>query len=249
MENELIIQQLRHSCDTLTMVLPEVEQKLRKLVEIFLMENAKLNLSAFRTRESCWAGNVLDSLASLPVISAFPARLAGGRFPLSILDIGTGGGFPLLPLAIALPDSGFTGLDATHKKICAVARIAESIGLKNVALACGRAETLGRTGRYREQFDIVTSRAVADINVLLEYCSPFARQGGKIILWKSMNTEDELKSSKRAQKEFRCAFESRRVYELPGDFGKRQLLIFRKTGRLSDKYPRAVGTAKKKPIG
>lgn len=217
------------------------EKNLREFVKFFLKENSQINLSALRTEESCWVGNVLDSLAAIPLFSTF-------HVPLSILDIGTGGGFPLLPLAITFPNFNFTGLDATRKKIDAVARIAEGIGLKNVILACGRAEALGGTDKYREQFDIVTSRAVADIGVLLEYCSPFARPGGKIILWKSMNAEDELKSSERAQKELCCVFDDNYAYELLGGFGKRQLLIFRKTGKLSDKYPRRTGVAKKKPI-
>lgn len=220
----------------------DLELRLRELVKVFLLENAKVNLSAFRTEEACWTGNVLDSLAAadLPQFK----RLTQGK----ILDIGTGGGFPLLPLALALPNLKFTGLDATQKKIDAVQHVAEAMRLQNVELISMRAEALGHENRYREKFDIVTARAVADINVLLEYASPFVKPAGRIILWKSMNIEEELEQSTAAQKEFQCGFHSAVTYDLPGDFGQRQLLVFEKKGKLSDKYPRAIGVAKKKPM-
>ena len=233
-----------------------LEKKLRMLVDVFLIENAKLNLSAFRTPESCWTGNILDSLAvvgnsPLPQAGEGLGVRAGNKSStsvVSILDLGTGGGFPLLPLAVSLPSARFTGMDATLKKIDAVGRIVEQMALKNVELICGRAEALGRVARHREQYDLVLCRAVAQIAVNLEYCSPFVRPGGRIILWKSMDVEEELKTSGHAQKELRCRLTAAHVYELPGDFGKRQLLIFEKAGKLPDMYPRAVGVAKKKPL-
>lgn len=221
-----------------------LEKKLRLLVRLFLAENAKINLSAFRTEESCWTGNVLDSMAGVEILSKFAIRNPKFR----VLDLGTGGGFPLLPLALSLPAVHFTGLDATQKKIDAVRRIADAMDLKNVELISGRAETLGHDKRYREQFDVVTARAVAEINVLLEYCSPFAKVGGVAILWKSVDIDRELKESERAQKEFHCELRDRHIYELPGGLGKRQLLIFEKMGKLSGEYPRAIGIAKKKPL-
>ncbi len=231
---------------------PDLEQRLHELVKFFLSENAKTNLSAFRTQESCWIGNILDSLAVLqlpsPLLSAAKDGGGVGGGGVKILDIGTGGGFPLLPLAVSLPDAHLTGMDSTQKKIDAVQRIADALGLKNVDLLCGRAETLGHHPRYREQFDIVTARAVAEVNVLLEYASPFVKPQGKIILWKSMNIDRELHDSATSQKELRCKLVTQHVYELPGDFGKRQLLIFEKTGKISGNYPRAVGVAKKKPV-
>ena len=220
------------------------EKRLKQLISAFLQENAKINLSAFRTEQSCWTGNILDSMSFLELLQTFSIL----QSPFSILDVGTGGGFPLLPLALSLPDAHFTGLDATQKKIDAVRRIADQMNLKNVDLVCGRAETLGQDPRYREQFDVVTARAVAEINELLEYASPFVKPGGKIILWKSLGIDQELKNSKRAQKELRCNLIDQILYELPGDFGKRQLLVFEKTGKLADNYPRGVGVAKKKPI-
>lgn len=220
------------------------EQQLRKLVTVFLEENAKVNLSAFRTQEGCWIGNVLDSTAAVELFESF--RIP--NFEFRILDIGTGGGFPLLPLAICLPEAHLTGMDSTQKKIDAVNRIKDSLGLKNVNLICGRVEVIGHAKQYRETFDVVTARAVAEINVLLEYASPFVKVGGKIILWKSMNAEKEVSGSKKAQDALRCPFKESHIYDLPGDFGKRQLLIFEKKSPLSGTYPRAVGVPKKNPL-
>jgi 16S rRNA (guanine527-N7)-methyltransferase len=219
---------------------PSEEQTLRSLLKNFLTENAKLNLSALRTEEQCWIGNIQDSLPFLELPFA-----AGIK---TLLDIGTGGGFPLLPLAICLPDATLTGLDATQKKIDAVRRIADTTGLQNIRLLGGRTENLGRDPRYRETFDIVTARAVAPVNVLLEYCSPFVRRGGHVVLWKSLHAEQELQESLLARAELSCHLTGQHVYDLGGDWGERQLMVFEKSSALSPKYPRAVGVPKKEPL-
>ena len=129
------------------------EPKLRQLVQAFLVENAKLNLSAFRTEEHCWIGNVVDSVSMLAAAEKIKPLEKASR----LLDIGTGGGFPLLPLAVCLPNTTCVGIDATKKKIDAVGRIVESLGLTNVKLHCGRTEELARQKEMRATFDIVTA--------------------------------------------------------------------------------------------
>ncbi len=215
------------------------EADLRRLMDAFLAENAKLNLSALRTPETCWHGNILDSL---PVLDVLPATA------MKILDVGTGGGFPLLPVAVCRPEWVCVGLDSVEKKINALDRIVRTIGIGNVDLLCGRTEELGRNPKYRETFDAVFARAVAPINVLLEYVSPFCKPGGKVILWKSLQVEEELKDSLLARAELSCHLASRHEYALPGTWGTRQLLIFEKTSRLSEKYPRGLGVPKKDPL-
>jgi 16S rRNA (guanine527-N7)-methyltransferase len=214
------------------------EEKLKALVSLFLEENEKVNLSALRTPEACWTGHVLDSLSALESLPATG----------SVLDLGTGGGFPLLPLAMMRPELKFVGLDSTRKKLDAVSRMAKTLGLKNVEILSGRAETLGHDRRYREKFSAVLSRAVAELNVLLEFCSPFCAPDGAIVLWKSMAIDEELRAADKAMKELKCELKDSMVYDLPGDFGKRQLLIFEKTGKLDARYPRDVGVPKKKPL-
>lgn len=220
---------------------PALESRLQDLLRVFLEENGKLNLSALRTEETCWIGNILDSLAFLDAGIDLPAGSA-------LLDLGTGGGFPLLPLAIARPDIHCTGLDAVGKKIRAVERIAAALTLKNARTVGGRSEERARETAHRERYDVVTSRAVAPLSILLEYASPFARTGGLIVLWKSLHIEEELAASTNAQRILRCPLERAHRYALPGDWGERQLLLFRKTGATPKEYPRTVGMAKKMPL-
>ncbi|MDD4319541.1 MAG: 16S rRNA (guanine(527)-N(7))-methyltransferase RsmG [Candidatus Peribacteraceae bacterium] len=237
---------------------PALEPRLRQLLTVFLEENKKLNLSAFRTEEQCWIGNILDSLAALelPFLSRLlphppspsPNGGGGAEGVRELLDLGTGGGFPLLPLAIALPDVRFTGLDSVQKKVDAVNRMIGTLALPNARCVCGRAEELGRSDAYRERFDVVTSRAVSDVNVLLEYASPFVKPGGRVVLWKSVTIDQELHDSLLARAELSCHLIHQHVYELPGDWGKRQLLVFEKSSPLSGKYPRDIGVPKKDPL-
>lgn len=219
------------------------QQRLRDLLAAFLVENAKLNLSALRTEDAAWNGNILDSLPFLELIEqgVIPA-------PSSILDVGTGGGFPLLPLAIMLPDTRCVGLDSTGKKVEAVKRIAQSLGLGNVELITDRAETLGHDSTHREHYDVVVSRAVAPLHTLLEFTAPFTKPGGSVVLWKSLHAEEEIAASARAQKTLRCRLVGRHAYDLGEDLGSRQLLVFRKSAGMSRVYPRPVGIPKKDPV-
>ena len=114
---------------------------------LFLAENARLNLSAYRTEEQCWHGNILDSIVGIH--QAEFGRMA------HVMDLGTGGGFPLLPLAILFPYTRFTGIDATRKKIDAVEDISQKLGLTNVDLVVGRAGELGRNDSFPGQFDFL----------------------------------------------------------------------------------------------
>ena len=162
--------------------------------------------------------------------------------------MGTGGGFPLLPLAICKPESQFFGLDSTRKKLDAIGRMIAALGLPNVEVIAGRAEELGHEPQYREQFDIVLARALAPLNVLLELCSPFAKKGGHVVAWKSMKIDTELKESLLARANLSCHLVDQHEYELPGDWGKRQLLVFEKTDKTDPKYPRETGIPNKKPL-
>jgi|SRR3989344_8568243 len=208
----------------------------------FLKENRKLNLSAFRTDEHSWVGNILDSLA---ILNGSGDLFIGAK---KMLDLGTGGGFPLLPLAVSLPDLSCTGMDATQKKIDAVERITRSLEIKNVRLICGRAEELGHDPGLRESFGLVTSRAVAEIPVLLEYMAPFAKKGGILAMWKSVKIADELASSVKAQELLGTSYFKTYTYDLGLGWGERCILFFRKTRNLPDTYPRRNGAVKAKPL-
>ncbi len=223
------------------MITDDQQRRLKDLQKVFMEENAKLNLSAMRDEQAIWIGNISDSLVALD-LPLFQTS------DLKILDIGTGGGFPLLPLAICKPDCHFTGIDSTEKKLDAIGRMVEALELSNVTLIAGRAEQLGKDADYREQYDIVTARALAPLNTLLEYCAPFAKVGGHVVAWKSMKIETERSESLLASAELSCHLIDQYEYELPDDWGKRQLMIYEKTAKTNQKYPREVGTPKKKPL-
>ncbi len=225
-------------------LLPKEPAILKRLVDIFLEENTKVNLSGHRTQESCRTGNVMDSLAAASWIK----ECSNTESPMSILDLGTGGGFPLLPLAITFPHHRFTGLDSVKKKIDAVQRIIDAMNLSNVSLLIGRAEELGSNVQHREYYDIVTAKAVAETRLLLEYCAPFVKVGGHILLWKSVNIDDEISSSKRAEVKLHLEKKTSIPYELGGDWGQRQILIYKKIEATPKEYPRPIGSAKKTPL-
>ncbi len=218
-----------------------LEPALIDLRDKVLAENEKVNLTALRVPEKCWIGNILDSLGFLEILGTIGT-------PKTLLDVGTGGGFPLLPLAIAMPQAQFTGLDSTGKKIEAIRRIATALSLPNVTLVTGRAEEMARDKDHRDHYDCVTARAVAELSTLLEFTIPFARVGGHVVLWKSLQATDEIERSKAAQKELKCSLILQHTYELPGDFGARQLLVFKKDAGTPKTYPRATGIPGKTPI-
>lgn len=224
-----------------------LEQKLRHLVTAFLAENEKLNLSAMRDEEKCWIGNVLDSMAIVDILPQVEAKMRTKKVN-TMIDVGTGGGFPLLPFAIALPQVSCTGLDATGKKLKAIDRLTETLHITNIKTVLGRAEDAGRDPWYREKFDLVTARAVAEIRVLLEFMSPFANVGGVIALWKSLNVEAEIQAAETAEKTLGLKFLHRHTYTLPGDFGTRQLLLYEKISPTTKNYPRPNGEPKKNPL-
>jgi len=220
------------------------EPRLRQLMQVFLTENRKLNLSAFRTEEHCWIGNVLDSLALLRAAEALPF-LAGVK---RLLDIGTGGGFPLLPLALCLPEVTCVGIDAVCKKVDAVRCIVAALGIKNVDLRCVRAEEAGHDQSLRGSFDLVTARAVAALPVLLEYAVPFLKAGGVCAFWKSIRIANELASSSRAQELLGSPYLRTYTYDLGEEWGKRSIVFFRKTRASAEIYPRRTGLPKAKPL-
>ncbi len=228
-------------------ITPDQQQRLERLTQVFLDENTKLNLSAFRTVEQCWAGNVLDSLSLLELLPTLIGEDWQTK-PLSILDVGTGGGFPLLPLAIMMPHARFTGLDATLKKVDAVDRIIRTMELPNVTVISGRAEECGHREKMRGRYDLVLSRAVASLSTLLEYCVPFALPKGHCVFWKSMNIAEELRQSLTASKQLSATLIQSFPYTLPGDWGERQLIAYRKMADTSQKYPRRTGIPKTNPL-
>lgn len=167
---------------------------------------------------------------------------------MNVIDVGTGAGFPGIPLAILLPNVQFTLMDSLNKRITFLKEVVQKCGLKNVKCIHSRAEELAKDGDYRENYDVCVSRAVANLSVLLEYCIPFIKKGGKFISYKSISSEEELTDSKNAQNKLCCKLKENISFELPDTDIKRNFLIFEKFDHTADKYPRNNGIPKKKPL-
>lgn len=161
-----------------------------------------------------------------------------------VLDLGTGGGLPGVVLAIQYPDKNFTLVDSIHKKCVSIGLMIDYLELTNATVICERAENLAHNPVHREKYDVVVARAFAPLSILLEYASGFIHTGGILIAYKGPKYLEELEQSKREMAEFEMEMEKIHHYKLPNDEIKRVILIFKKTRKLKDTYPRQ--NAKKK---
>lgn len=218
------------------------EKQLSQLDEYnshFQNTNKVMNLSAIREPKQIEIKHFLDSL----IIASY-IKLIGNE---SVLDLGTGGGFPGLPLRIMNPKIEMYFLDSVNKKLDFIRNNCEEMGLNHVHFLHMRAEDAGRVEELREKMDIVVARAVAYLPVLLEYAAPLLKIGGLLVAAK-MNTAEELKESQTALKELGMVIDQQHLYTLPGSKDERQVLILRKIKETPSKYPRKAGTPKKSPL-
>jgi 16S rRNA (guanine527-N7)-methyltransferase len=173
------------------------------------------------------------------------------RMSPSVIDVGTGGGLPGVPLATSCPTLTVTLLEATEKKVRFLRTVIESLGLQNLKLIHGRAEETGHRAANREAFRFAVARAVAELPVVAEYCAPLVQLGGKILAMKARLTEEELSRGVTASRELGIELrEVRKVQytpELPQK--ERHLVVFEKILATPEKFPRRVGLAKKRPLG
>lgn len=165
-----------------------------------------------------------------------------------VVDVGTGGGFPGVPLAIVAPEKEFVLMDSLLKRLKIVETLCREIGITNVRIVHGRAETLGRDREYREQFDLCVSRAVADTAILSEYCLPLVKSGGYFLAYKGSAIEEELERSTRAIFLLGGQVETIKAPQLDGFDLDHQLLFVKKKRPTPLKYPRKAGTPSKTPL-
>ena len=215
--------------------------RLVRFVELLLRENQRLNLTAIRDTDEVWRLHVCESLALLPLIRELRPR--------RLLDLGTGGGIPGIPLACVCDDLEVTLLDATRKKLDAVGRIVAELELSNVETLWGRAETLAHEQAYREQFDVVTARAVAALPTLVEYAAGFVRVGGQCWFAKSVDAvEREVEDARRAAEGCALRHVKTHRFTLPGGHGERAIVVYEKHGCLGTDLPRSQGRPRRKPL-
>lgn len=202
--------------------------------------NTRINLTAITDPEEVLLKHFLDSLSLL---------LAYDQPQTRLLDIGSGAGFPGLPLKIVRPEWQVTLLEATNKKVLFLQHMVESLRLEGVEVIHGRAEEQGHKREYRAAFDVVTARAVSAIPTLLEYCAPYCRVGGRIILPKKGDLTTELMQGKRAASQVGAMFAADVPVELPGLADGRRLLVWRQQKLCPTQFPRSGAAMTKRPLG
>ena len=213
-------------------------EKLEKYMSLILEWNEKINVTAVKNPEEFMAKNIIDSLT----ICGKPEISTAER----VLELGTGGGLPGIPLAIVYPEKSFVLMDAVGKKLKVVQAVADEIGLSNVATVHGRAEDLARKGEYREQFDLVVSRAVANLSTLSEYCIPFVKIGGSFTAFKTEAAEEEISAASSAVKKLGGVMNP---FEQDGVEGSGHGFVrIDKVSTTSPKYPRKAGLPSKDPL-
>jgi 16S rRNA (guanine527-N7)-methyltransferase len=201
--------------------------------------NTRINLTAITDPEDVLLKHFLDSLALLKVCANPAARL---------LDIGSGAGFPGLPLKIVRPQWHVTLLEATGKKTLFLRHMVEALQLRDVEIIHGRAEELAHKPVYRATFDIVTARAVSALPVLLEYCVPYCRVGGMIVLPKKGDLTEELQQAKSVAVHVGTKLTADIAIDLPGLADGRRLLVWQQEKLCPTRYPRSGSAIARKPL-
>jgi len=208
-------------------------RRLGAFLDRLLEVNRQFNLTAITDPETAWIRHLLDSLTLL-------SHLGDAK---TVLDVGSGGGLPALPLAIARPDLAFTLVESTGKKALFLEETARSLGLDNVTVVRARAEAAGSPGSaLREAHDVVTARAVAPLRVLLELSLPFVRVGGRVLAIKGAKAEVEVAEAKGALRKLHA----RVVGTARTETGT--LVLVAKDGATPSRYPRRAGEPKRSPL-
>lgn len=209
-------------------------------MEGVLSWNEKVNLTAITDREMFLVKHFVDSLLCLTYSEYTDAK--------RIIDVGTGAGFPGVPLAIVSPDKEFVLMDSLNKRLKIIDELTGEIGLSNVVTVHARAEELARNKEHREKYDLCVSRAVANLATLAEYCLPFIRVGGWLLAYKGPDAEEEIKAAGRSINLLGGVLERVEQTRLTGFNLDHRILFIKKVKNTPSKYPRKAGTPSKEPL-
>ncbi len=243
------MQQLRAGARTLGVDLtPAQLDQFERYYQALVQWNRKFNLTAITDYEEVQAKHFLDSLAGAPILAEELGVTLPIRRPLHLVDVGTGAGFPGIPLKIAEPRIRLTLMDGTGKKIQFLQQVIDELALSNAETVQGRAEELGRRPAYRGQFDAVTARAVAPLNTLVEYLLPLVRREGYALIYKGPGAPEEFVAARKAIGVLGGETTRMVPVEIPFVEGRRFILLIKKVRRTPDLYPRGQGLARKQPI-
>lgn len=240
MENRGFIELL----ESLGLVLNETQlEQFHKYYEMLIERNKVMNLTAITEYDEVVVKHFIDSLSLVKVMDV--KKLEEG---LSIIDVGTGAGFPGIPLKIVFSHIKVTLLDSLNKRVGFLNDVIQELGLSEIKAVHGRAEDFGKNGEYREQFDLCVSRAVAKLSSLSEYCLPFVKVKGYFIPFKAGNIKEELKEGKKAIHVLGGTFIKTESFTLPESDIERTLLVIEKKEKTPKTYPRSAGKPAKEPI-
>lgn len=217
----------------------QVEQFL-KYYEMIIETNKVMNLTSIVELDEVIIKHFIDSLLSVKTIEI-------NKFK-TMIDVGTGAGFPGIPLKIMFPDLKVTLLDSLNKRLKFLDSVIKELGLDNINTIHGRAEDIGRNENYREKYDLCVSRAVANLTTLSEYCVPFIQKGGTFISYKSQFSEEEKQEAEKAIGVLGGKIQKSEIVNLPFTDINRSFIIINKNKITPNKYPRKAGVPSKKPI-
>ena len=208
--------------------------------EMLFERNKVMNLTAISEYEDVLKKHFVDSLCLVKA-----SELSAG---MSLIDVGTGAGFPGLALKIAFPELKVTLLDSLNKRVLFLDDVIKELGLKDVDAVHGRAEDLAKPGKLREKYDLCVSRAVANLSTLSEYCLPFVKVGGIFIAYKSEKVFEELSAANCSISLLGGELERQIEYTLPNSDIYRNLIAIRKKKKTSDRFPRKSGIPTRNPL-
>jgi len=208
--------------------------------DLLLEWNNKINLTAITDEKEIILKHFIDSISMMTVYKI--------KDNINVIDVGTGAGFPGVPLKIMCNNINLTLLDSLNKRIKFLSELVDKLQLENVKCIHSRAEDRGKDKAYRQKYDLCVSRAVANLSVLSEYCLPFVFVGGYFISFKSINIDNELKEAELAIKQLGAKLESVNTIKIPYSDIEHSIVIIKKTQQTPGQYPRKAGIALKQPI-
>lgn len=234
---DLLIQKLRLL--DITISKKQTEQFLI-FYEMIINKNKVMNLTSITEAVEVMDKHFLDSLAV--------KRIYDLNRKVSVIDVGTGAGFPGIPLKIVFPEIHIVLLDSLNKRVQFLKDVVRTLGLENVECIHGRSEDIGRIDEYREKFDLCVSRAVASLPVLSELCIPFVKIGGRFISYKAGNSAEEIEDAKNAVRKLGGKVRRAEQFLLPGTELERVFVEIEKVKETEKKYPRRAGIPERIPL-
>lgn len=213
-------------------------EQFKNYFKLLILWNKKFNLTTITTQSDVIIKHFLDSVLAVDNLEQNSC----------VIDLGTGAGFPGIPLKIMREDINLCLVDSLKKKTVFLKEVVESLQLENVLIIHSRSEDLAHKPGHREGYNHCVSRAVAKLNTLLEYCSPFLKTNGTVIAYKAKTAQEETKEAENAAKELKLVLEKQLNFNIAENNSERTVIIYKKTGKTPNAYPRLQNKPKTNPL-